>query len=173
MIVLKHRQNYLYFYVFSIVTVSRRLIKSSKKNLLWTLSWTGMTEVEMKEAENTLSVRIKEKKYYAHSFDAKDCEIIDSRDAMRRKWRVRESVICLFTFSGGTDERLPGTHIYPADGKKSRLPEHPPPHFRPDAKNNRVPACILRVIDHPKRPANPDDHSPSARHPSSRRLYSL
>lgn len=52
-----------------------------------------------------------------------------------------------------------------------------PPHSRPGVESNRVPACILRAIDHPERPPSPRRSStaksvanPSA---SSRRLLTL
>lgn len=51
-----------------------------------------------------------------------------------------------------------------------------PPHSWPGVDSNRVPACILRAIDHPERPPSPGDRSPpSVANPSasSRRLLSL
>lgn len=41
---------------------------------------------------------------------------------------------------------------------KSRVDS--PPHSRPGVESNRVPACILRVIDHPERSQVPGDRSP-------------
>lgn len=68
-----------------------------------------------------MSVRIKEKYNYAHSLDVKDYEIIDSRDAMRRKRRVREYDICLFTFLGAQMRGYQAHTFIQRTRKKSQL----------------------------------------------------
>lgn len=43
------------------------------------------------------------------------------------------------------------TSMIPGRQDRGYIPCHLPPHFRLGAMSNRVPACILRAIDHPER----------------------
>lgn len=83
------------------------------------------------------------------------CRAIDSHDARGVAIEAaceKARHICLFTFSAQARgyERA-HTSTIPGGQKRGYIPCHLPPHFRLGAMSNRVPACILRAIDHPER----------------------
>lgn len=87
-------------------------------------------------------------------------------------WRPRRKPgICLFTF------QLSRARLQSGEQVKLQL-TNLPLHSWPGVESNRVPACILRAIDHPERLPSPGDRlPPSAANPSARPLvlvaYSL
>lgn len=137
-----------------------------------------------KRRMHTLIAGMRENYDYAHSLDAKDHQLIDY--AKERDRRVRKSGVCLFTFSDRTRSaprergyQQQHTRTVPGiRGEKKGVAEtrfqHSPPHFRLDAKSNRVPACILLSLSIIRNGRQiPTIIHRHCKTPSSRLVYSL